>query len=261
MVKKKHKKLEASVTVESAIVLPVFLLFMIGIICIMSMISTYISVLGYVCHKGKQLACNGYLSSNLGVEDENLLDIGQDILRSLYVTEDLSERSVSIAGEAKGFKCICNDINDDVLEINTYYKYELPTSIFGLNRMRVAYDIKFKKWTGYDISKGENKEELVYITKTGNVYHTSKACTHLKLSTMAIDVSEIKNMRNNSGGKYYECKGCDGKSSDGGVVYITKEGNKYHNSLRCSGLKRSVMSIAISKIGSRKRCNRCNESQ
>lgn len=115
-----------------------------------------------------------------------------------------------------------------------------------------------RAWTGYDVeqrAEGEGEEVYVYITENGSAYHTLRNCTHLTLSITLAAEKEIETLRNASGGRYSPCERCGGSGS--GIVYITKEGNRYHNTIECSGLKRTVRCVPLSEAGGRTPCGRC----
>ena len=62
-------------------------------------------------------------------------------------------------------------------------------------------------WTGYD-KDDELLEGYVYITETGNVYHTFRDCSHLALSITSIPKEDIKDAKNESGEAYVNCPMC-----------------------------------------------------
>ena len=110
-------------------------------------------------------------------------------------------------------------------------------------------------WCGYD--KGFFREEdYVYVTNDSEVYHVDRDCSHLRLTVTDADAGSISALRNNSGSKYKPCGICHSSLADG-KLYITPEGDRYHNSITCSGLKRTVRAIRISEIGDRRPCSRC----
>ncbi|MBD8948918.1 MAG: pilus assembly protein, partial [Blautia obeum] len=59
----------------------------------------------------------------------------------------------------------------------------------------------------------------------------------------------VGQLRNKSGEKYHACERC--RAGSAGSVYITGEGNRYHGSLSCSGLKRTVEEVLQKDCGLR----------
>lgn len=105
------------------------------------------------------------------------------------------------------------------------------------------------KWIGYDPGENdgaweEQKEEFVYITKSGVAYHRDRACIYLNPSIEITGIEQAKGAVNGSGEKYRACEICGGNSS---VVYITAEGSRYHSTVSCSGLRRTINSVPLSE--------------
>lgn len=81
-------------------------------------------------------------------------------------------------------------------------------------------------------------------------------CSYLQLSIQYVQYSELQNMRNEGGGKYHKCEQCVyGQAMNG--VYITSYGNRYHNSLNCSSLKRTIRAVYKSEVAGRGGCSKC----
>ncbi len=122
-----------------------------------------------------------------------------------------------------------------------------------------AATVYIRKWTGYDVMStdvGREEEEYVYITESGVVYHRSRNCSHLKVSISVVNYTEVSQTRNYYGQKYKPCEKCaNGKST--GLIFITDKGDKYHNSASCSGLKRTIQTVPLSKVGARGPCSLC----
>lgn len=87
------------------------------------------------------------------------------------------------------------------------------------------------------------KDEYVYITKTGSKYHRTADCSYLKPSVKAVPAESVDGMRNSAGGKYYPCNLCNAIKS--GVLYITDDGTSYHSSAMCMALKRTVRIVTL----------------
>lgn len=138
------------------------------------------------------------------------------------------------------------------IDFKGIYPLELPIwkhKIFIQQRSRI------KDWSGTDISQ---PEQIVYITKTGTVYHKSKECSHLKLNIQRAVYGNLSAMRNQSGGKYYPCEMCVKKSPDAfSTIFVTTDGNRYHTTLECSGISRYIIEISLEQVGDKKPCSEC----
>lgn len=149
-----------------------------------------------------------------------------------------------------------------MLELRMTYRVQNVTGIY-LPRITFLQKVCVRAWTGREgiyhadgstDAKGEGK--TVYVAATGEVYHTDPYCTHLKLSIREVGARMVGQLRNKSGEKYHACERCHAGSA--GSVYITGEGNRYHGSLSCSGLKRTVEEVLQEDCDLRP-CSKCAE--
>ncbi len=147
----------------------------------------------------------------------------------------------------------------------TLYDYEtakLPFAVVGFGSRGTVQKVTVRSWTGYtgESFQAGGKEELVYRTPEGEVYHRSRDCTYLRLTIRAVTSAELSDLRNESGGKYTPCEYCVRKQQAGVLVYITDYGNSYHNKSTCQGLKRTIMAVPLSQVGGLRSCSRCGGS-
>ena len=150
----------------------------------------------------------------------------------------------------------------DIIQLSETENYTPHGNVFSIPDQHLLSRGYAHAWTGYKKGSGsggsgEEGERMVYITETGTVYHLSRSCTHLDLKIIPIDSSAVGDARNAGGAKYKACERCGGGS---GLVYITVEGDRYHSSLGCSGLKRTIYEVPISQVGGRRACSRCGGS-
>lgn len=248
-------------TIEAAVVLPLFMFAIITMLYLISIVRIENEV-GYALDQtGKLLSQYSYASS-LGGQDSNP-SIPVNALSSLYAKSEIislagSERinNSCIKNGALGITCFLNPTDVDNIELTVKYKIELPLKLFNLKDINIIQSVKVKKWTGYKPPDSDGVE-MVYVTETGTVYHTNINCSYLQLSISQVNKNELDSLRNNSGAKYYKCEKCGSKFVGSNKVFITNSGNKYHTSLDCSGLKRSIMSIPITQVGGKAKCSRC----
>ncbi len=144
------------------------------------------------------------------------------------------------------------------LTVPEYFKpFFLPD---GLTGAVIPVRGRVRVWNGR--SDGENeaasdtKEEYVYVTDNRSVYHTDSACSHLELSVHGVSESELVRKRNTKGSRYKPCEKCC-RGGSGAYVYITDDGDRYHSSPECSGLKRTVKLVPASSVTDLCECQRC----
>ena len=261
-------KLKASMTVEAAIALPLFLFFIIQVMSAINMIGVQ-SRLGAALHQtGNKMAFSGCI---YGKTSQNIL-INE--LASVALTEVYAKTQVLNCANKKYLdkSCIKNGSsgirfdgtsimgNNDIIEIDLSYNVQPLVTILGFDGFSMSQCYYGRAWTGYDVQSAvsniEDNDPMVYVTETGTVYHTNRNCTYLNPSITSISSDKINSSRNQSGGKYYPCELCVG-SIVSGAVYITSQGSSYHTSITCSGLKRTIYTIPLSKVGGRRKCSKC----
>jgi len=128
----------------------------------------------------------------------------------------------------------------------------------GFNSASSVARMKYRKWTGYCVTsttKEKKEDEYVYITEHGYVYHKNPDCSHLKVTISMIDSSSVDNYRNKSGSRYRPCELCGGYKT--GALFVTPEGDRYHCSAECSGLRRNIKLVKLSEVGGRGPCSEC----
>lgn len=262
---------KGSLTVEAALVVPLFLFVMINIMSVMEMISLHSRMEAAMHQTGKVIAEYGFIYSEWKQEASDVEKLIENVgFSNVYVKNQVVKtigssylESSIVKGGVSGISFLQSSImNEDIIDLVAIYKVSPRFSIVGINSFSMVNRCRMRAWTGYDNTKGNNRvstDEMVYITETGTVYHKNRTCSHLNLSISLVFFKDIINMRNSSGCKYYECEVC-GKKERSETVYITKEGNRYHSSLDCSGLKRTIHTIPISEVGARSPCSRCGQT-
>lgn len=130
--------------------------------------------------------------------------------------------------------------------------------------VKIACRGRVRAWTGRtaketDRDLWDEKNKLVYVTEHESVYHTTSRCSHLSLSICQVSFFSIKHLRNKEGKRYQACDKCVGSGGKYPGVYITEQGDCYHNSLECSGLTRNVRLERLNSLGNLECCIRCKQ--
>ena len=97
------------------------------------------------------------------------------------------------------------------------------------------------------------------MTEHGEVYHTTSRCSHLSLSIRRVPGNALEHLRNAQGEVYRPCEKCVGNGGISPLVLVTDQGDCYHNSLECSGLKRGVRLVEQDSLEGIPCCSRCQE--
>lgn len=171
------------------------------------------------------------------------------------------ERSLIVGGQ-QGIDCSNSKKYWDttIMELSVKYRVEIPVLMFGIPVMSKEEVVRVKGWTGYE-EKTEGTEEtiMVYVTDYGGVYHKDRECAYLDLSVKMSTKEQIKEIRSQNGTKYKKCSYCEKTEKDVQSVYITDYGEKYHFTLDCKGLKRTVYSTPLSSVEGMGGCSKCVE--
>ena len=208
---------KASLTIEAALVLPLFFFGLITMISFMDIYKVQTEHLSKLCQQAKEAGMYAYTPDGEGPEEITLLDF--------YV-----------------YKPISPGIPLPAIWMHNTVKVHAWTGT--VHRSASEEDT-------------QKTETMVYVTESGTVYHKNLNCSHLKLSVVKVSGSSVSGMRNEYGEKYHACEGCSRGQKPGSSVYITKSGNRYHNKKECSGLKRSVRLVKESDVENMHACSRC----
>ncbi len=232
-----HKR--GSITVEASLVLPLFILAMLSVMGIFSMQSFRMSVDHVLSREARALAESAFKewSPDINaIEDRFILCLSKNV-----------RGKPPIKGGFEGISLSDSKLeNREVIVLNAKYEWELPFLFGSLLNRPAQQSITLHTWTGYGtgLSGLCGDDTKVYVTLTGTVYHLSSGCSHLRIHADPVDGSRIDEMRNSYGARYSSCREC-GASKDDGTLYITRTGERYHKSIYCSALKRTVRVITL----------------
>jgi hypothetical protein len=261
-----HKRMcshhKASMTVEACMVLPFFLFAFLNIISIMDIFRIQGSMSAVMHDTAKEMALLAYPYKELTKEAFN----GEyGFVQSALISETYAGLRASTTlkdSYPKHTRWVLSSIlgEDDCIDLVAVYPQKPPISCMGYWDMIMINRLRTRAWTGFDSEKAAStregdEEEIVYVAENGTVYHKSRACTHIKLSIRSTSLANIENERSKDESKYHKCENCGSKAS--GTVYVTDYGDRYHSSLSCSGLKRTISAVPISQVGDKGACSRC----
>ena len=259
-----------SMTVEAAMVLPFFLMALLSVLSFLEIIRLQngitmglreagmpMSVYGYACGQmteGKTVDLSGWLPNvtlsygYAGSRVEKFL--GAEYLENAPLIQG--------AGTIRYYRSSIME-KDDRIDLVALYTVEPFFNLAFLPQLQIYSRYYGRAWTGYEVGNNgddHTSEINVYVTPGGRVYHMSRYCTHLQLTILSCSMETVAEKRNENGSRYRPCAFCGGGLQNG-KIYITPDGDCYHKSINCSGLKRTIDVIPLSQVGGRGRCSRC----
>ncbi len=240
-------RVSSSVSAEAAFAAPLFLIAIVTMIYFFELLAVQNSVRSGLQYAEKTIAEKGYIQRM----------VSPGTIQN-YVEEEIGPERLARSIVDGGISCRKSYISpaSGIGELKATYKVRIPVPFFSLASTERTESMMCKLWCGYE--KGgfqKDKEDIVYITETGVVYHLDYNCTYLDLSIRPISPGALDSARNGSGGKYHACEFC--RPGRTGALYITTYGDRYHGSLSCSGLKRTVYSVPKSEAIGKGACSRC----
>ena len=185
----------ASLTVEMALVIPIFL-FGVAALCFRIEVDTIDrGVRSALLSTGKVMAQDGALNEKMSLAAGKL-----HLIRTM---KKQGTRTDFIVGGPYGV-CLGKSVVDDqtdIIELVGIYLIRIPgMRNFPLKRETKA---RVKMWTGFVSQRAiDEKEQMVYVTRKGYVYHVTTACRHLNRTVQTVKKENIAQARNASGGKY-----------------------------------------------------------
>lgn len=243
--------LKASITVETAVALPLFAGFMVFLMFYFKIMQVQIGMEQAMAYTARMTA-----ASTKEVTEE--VSTGKvRLLLGLRIKKEKVPLEY-IDGGMAGISLSQSDFKGTQICLNVKYNMTLPIGFFGRLSYQTQQEVSARKWTGRVAgSDGEGEDSYAYVTETGKAYHKIRDCAYLDLSIHRASASDLKNLRNKSGGKYKACGSCCKGKKEYSTYYITDYGGYYHGNLGCSGLKRTVYMIPLNKVGNRHACSKC----
>lgn len=236
----------ASLTIEAAAVLPLFMFAAITLVSVLFMNLATMRIQACLLIKAQDLA-----KECAGGNNVSITDVREDVAKSIQ-DEDVR----MIENGRDGIDMSASDIDDpEYIDLDLSCDLVPFTNMFGALHIPLKRHCLTHAWCGYDHAYF-GKGEYVYVTDDSEVYHFDRDCTHIRLTIEETTPGEVKILRNNKGSRYRACEICHARLSDP-VLYITPEGDRYHKSITCSGLKRTVRAVHLSEVGDKRPCSRC----
>ncbi|RGI46826.1 MULTISPECIES: TadE family protein [unclassified Roseburia] len=243
-------------TIEAAIALPLFVICILSVIFLFRVLELQQDVEYALQYAARKSAIHAHMTHESGLE--SVVPIAEAKILFQRKLEELKAPVIYVEGEEKGFSFWRSELMGNDIDLCVSYRIENPLQLLGLFSYDMDQRAKVHKWIGYT-GGGNEDGTYVYITETGKSYHWFSDCTYLDLSILAVPEETVSGLRNDSGAKYKDCEKCRIGKKDTKTVFVTEYGEAVHNSLSCSGLKRTVYRILLEEAGNHSSCGKCEK--
>jgi len=246
---------KGTATVETALAVPLFL----SALCMMIMAGQLLILDGEIHHAVSKTAEICAKRESVKAMTEQAKDIAASpdpaaIFPSVFQGREICKMFISGGASGISIRMIPSSKEEKItVEARYHLKIAMPLSgSFGFSRKICAAK---RLYTGYVPHGGNDNDsdQLVYLAEHGSVYHTSLSCSHITLrimvNTLTISMLEARGI--------HACEKCIRKGKRSEACFITAEGDCYHSSISCSGLKRTVRMIRLSEVRGMRACSRC----
>lgn len=281
---------DGSLTVEAAFIMPIAIFAMLVFLAIFQVMSLQTSLQYALSQVAEEISQYAFIKEELTEDTEigqreqqqskggeqnkkkPLLDI-EAIINGVLSNSLISQRVNNYLSVEKEYGFILpNGISfvesrllydGETIDIIAKYKISIPVPLLSMQKMSIIQRVKTRAFIGVMSIEGDGqdknssgREDIVYVTETGTVYHRNRNCTHIMLSIESCNYTSIQSQRNRSGARYKPCERCVKGETDE-IVYITKDGTRYHSRLDCSGLKRTVREVPLEEVNGLSLCKKC----
>lgn len=256
-----------SMTVEAAMVLPLFLFFFLNLFSVINIYELHTTLSAALRETGQDLCVYGYAYERLvqEEEDEGLEAFAENVTFSYsyvkhkvesYCGAEYLEQSPLSYGK-KGLVYANSSLlqQGDIVDLVISYRVSPLIDVAGFRPKWFYSRFYGRAWTGYDVEKTK-QEEMVFVAEYAEVFHKDPSCTYIHVSVREVTRDGLPALTNDKGRHYQPCEKCHPDKER--VFYITPEGDRYHNTVDCRGLKRTVYMAKRDKVeGWLRPCGRC----
>ncbi len=255
------RALKASLTVEAAMVLPLFIFFAVTLMQPMIWLDDQRKLQTVTEVFGEELSQLAYLDGSESGADESssltFTDVTAGAALKLLTMEFMDNAVIKTSK--------LSDENGDIrLEVSFYRRppfagFFSPAVVMNAGTVR-------RPWTGLDGklksagSSGQeqdSEETMVFIGKTMTRYHLFRDCHYLSNDYSTMSESEAQQTKNSAGSYYKPCAKCASTGQASAIVYVTPSGGHYHRDPDCPSMRSYVSVVPLSEVEYLGCCSYC----
>ena len=267
----------ASMTLEAALALSLFLFAAVSLILPMKIMTTERRIQAGLEAVGEDFSRYGYIEDALErgklVSVPGADDFAKGFCKNLSagVAEGYAQISAMghmDTGNVISANMLRSSIREDgeTFDLILDYKIRMPFPVLGLNSISCTARSCRRAWIGKEGKDEEaggsgsgQADEIVYVGKDSSRYHRDRSCHYLSNSLTVVSYELAGERRNESGKKYHACAVCGKSAGAGDVVYIMPSGTSFHTSKNCTAIIAYVRAVHLSEVEYLGPCSYCSK--
>lgn len=279
-----HRKVRASLTVEAALGLSLFVFAVICLIMPLKMLDTQRRVQMVTEAFSKELSQYAYIQYRMlkgetidpaqteaGEDGGSMPDVSAGLFAEaaakIYLRGKI-EAAVK-TGSVTGLDFSRMVLSEDggTIDIYAAYRLKLPFKIFALDSVPAVSRSLRRGWIGSpgERWKGQGEDEegetMVYVGKNMSRYHWFADCHYISNDISQVSFDAVSGLKNDQGKHYKPCSVCGKGAGPGSAVYILPGGRYYHSSRNCSSLAFYVRKVPLSEVEYLGECSYCKKKK
>lgn len=256
-VKKAYLSFSGSLTIETSLVLTLFLFAGYCLMLPMRIMDTDRKIQATLESVGEEFSLYAYGGNPETSSSNLLLGTAYAYAKVLDVVDTKQVTSLNLLRSS-----ILQD--GETILLIADYEIQLPFPILGLRNIERTAMVQRRAWIGVEgkefSSEGDEDSDsdiIVYVGKTSTRYHMSQTCHYIYNDWTTTTLDTIETQRNQDGGRYEACKVC-GEIGSSNTIYIMPNGTSYHTTLNCSAINAYVQAVSLESVKHLGACSYCS---
>lgn len=271
---------EASLTVEAALSLSLFLLMSAALIQPMVWLDRHRKVQTVTEILCGELSQYAYTEKFLKGEEEVLEELEEEetafgaggIFSEAAASLWLLGKIRGAVGEVRSPMIQKAQVPDEKGMICFELEYRERIPFFSLSGRDITMKAAARRraWIGLDGKLGralgdqwgqEEDDLIVYVGAGMGRYHWYRDCHYISNEYERVSVGQISTLRNASGRKYKACSSCAVGGNVGETVYITLKGEHFHSTVDCRAMVSYMRPVPLKEVESLGACSYCTRKK
>ena len=254
------KMAPASITVEAALCLPLFVFFSLALLIPMKWLNQQRQIQTAIESLGESWSQYLYALGEKGNQEGGEIPVS-DMAAGLLLKGKLSSYAENVTIKRA-------EVPDESghVYIEAEFREKIPFFAAPGSGVLMKAAVKRRSWIGLNgklkekgagVEGEEHENTIVYVGASMGRYHWYRDCHYLSNQYEAVPLEQMTDRRNSFGSKYTACARCVKSANLVGIVYVTEGGTHYHLDRSCTAMVSYVRSLPLDEVRHLGACSYC----